>query len=203
MAHAKQVPPEEGGPGWWMPSSRVTQQGRSKAALAVRGDDFYETPKVAVEALLSVERFEGAIWEPACGAGAIVRVLEAAGHEVVATDLVERGVGTARVDFLMEQRLLAPNICTNPPYKLADEFARKALDLGAAKTAMLLRLVWLAGQRRRSLVASCARVWVFSARLPRMHRGDWEGPRIVSSSVDFAWFIWSKDYSEPPTLGWL
>ena len=77
-------------------------------------DDFYETPPEATRALLSVESFEGAIWEPACGRGAISKVLEGAGHEVISTDLMDRGYGENRVDFLMEWRPLAPNIVTNP-----------------------------------------------------------------------------------------
>ena len=30
-------------------------------------DDFYATPAPSTEALLSVEQFEGDIWEPCCG----------------------------------------------------------------------------------------------------------------------------------------
>jgi len=40
--------------------------------------EFYPTPPEATRALLSVECFEGDIWEPACGDGAISKVLEAA-----------------------------------------------------------------------------------------------------------------------------
>ena len=42
------------------------------------------------------------IWEPACGTGNIVEVLRAAGHEVVATDLNDRGCPDSidRIDFL-------------------------------------------------------------------------------------------------------
>jgi hypothetical protein len=47
---------------------------------AERGLDLYETPAPAVHALLGVERFDGSIWEPACGPGAIVRVLRGTGH---------------------------------------------------------------------------------------------------------------------------
>src|SRR5262249_58394798 len=48
--------------------------------LAERSDDLYETPTVAVEALLREERLPHRLWEPACGRGAIVRPLRAAGH---------------------------------------------------------------------------------------------------------------------------
>lgn len=57
-------------------------------------DDFYATPAPSTEALLSVEQFEGNIWEPCCGEGHISRVLEDAGYTVQSTDLVDRGYGT-------------------------------------------------------------------------------------------------------------
>src|SRR5262245_44745737 len=61
-------------------------------AYAERGFDLYETPVVATEALLRAEKLPRKLWEPCCGRGAIVNVLRSAGHEVVATDLVNYGV---------------------------------------------------------------------------------------------------------------
>lgn len=58
---------------------------------ARQADDFYSTPRSAIEQLLGVEAFEGSIWEPACGDGAISRVLQERGHAVISTDLVDRG----------------------------------------------------------------------------------------------------------------
>lgn len=78
--------------------------------------EFYPTPPEAVRALLSMESFEGSVWEPACGDGAISRVLEAAGYQVVSTDLIDRGYGAGGQDFLKSDRPLAKNIITNPPY---------------------------------------------------------------------------------------
>jgi hypothetical protein len=65
---------------------------------------------------LSVEHFEGTIWEPACGDGAISKVLEAAGYDVISTDLIDRGFGQGGVDFLKTTKALGRNIVTNPPY---------------------------------------------------------------------------------------
>jgi hypothetical protein len=113
---------------------------------AERGDDLYGTPAVATEALLRVEpTLPLRIWEPAAGRGAIVDVLRAAGHEVVATDLVDYGEPThfAGRDFLMERQL--PKGCemilTNPPFKIADQFVAHALDL-CPRVIMLLRLAF-------------------------------------------------------------
>jgi hypothetical protein len=45
-----------------------------KTHIVLRADhDYYPTPPEAVRALLGVEQFEGTIWEPACGDGAISR----------------------------------------------------------------------------------------------------------------------------------
>jgi hypothetical protein len=65
-------------------------------------DDFYPTPPEGTQALLAVEKFDGPIWEPACGAGDMSRELAAGGYEVISTDLVDRGYGEARIDFLMD-----------------------------------------------------------------------------------------------------
>lgn len=175
---------------------------RSEGSL--RTDDFHETPRVAVEALLSVETFIGPIWEPACGHGAISDVLIERGHHVISTDLVERGYGLGRVDFLMETIALAPNIVTNPPFKLAAEFADRASELATGKVAFLCRLGWLEGGARRLMFArtELTRLWVFSRRLPMMHRHDYDGPKS-SSAIAFAWFIWDHAHSGPPTIGWL
>jgi hypothetical protein len=69
--------------------------GRSGRIHPIRAPyEFYPTPPEATRALLSVETFDGTIWEPACGRGAISTVLETAGYQVVSTDLVQRDYGT-------------------------------------------------------------------------------------------------------------
>ena len=176
----------------------------ARQAKALRGDDFHETPRIATEALLLVEPFDGPIWEPACGHGAISRVLVEAGHCVVSSDLVERGYGIGRVDFLMELESRAPNIITNPPFKLSAEFAARAVELTTGKVAILCRLGWLEGAKRARLFQTTplARVWVFSRRLPMMHRHGWDGPQSTSA-IAFAWFVWDHAHKGAPTLGWL
>ena len=116
--------------------------------------DFYPTPPEAVRALLSVEQFDGTIWEPACGNGAISRELESHGHRVVSTDLIDRSYGQSGCDFLSaitptRVRLEHPDmrhIVTNPPYSyrrgIADKFVGQALRVTretGGKVAMLLK----------------------------------------------------------------
>lgn len=165
-------------------------------------DDFYPTPPDGTRALLRVEKFSGAIWEPACGQGDISRELESAGYEVVSTDLVDRGYGTPRVDFLMEHQARAPNIVTNPPFKMGEDFARRAIALTTGKVCLLLRLAFLEGIERRELFNSTplCRVWVFSRRLT-MTSGSLNGTK--GGMIAFAWFVWEHGYTGKPSVGWL
>lgn len=166
-------------------------------------DDFYPTPPAATRALLAAETFAPVVWEPACGDGAISKVLEAAGHQVISTDLVDRGFGESRIDFLMEQRLLAPHIVTNPPFKHAQQFVEKALELGATKVAMLLRLAWLEGLERKRMFQSTpiARVHVASKRLV-MGKSGTDFGKGGGGMIAFAWFVWDCSHVGAPHLNW-
>lgn len=178
--------------------------GDSRAKLSDRKDDLYETPPVAVQALLRVEKLDHLVWEPACGPGSIVGVLRAAGHEVIAGDLVDYGcpLSTPGIDFLMETRapMKVECIVTNPPFKLGNEFVEKALDL-CPRVIMLLRLAFLESERRRRILDSghLARVHVFRKRLPMMHRHGWTGPK-AGSGMAFAWFVWDRAHTGPTEL---
>jgi len=184
-----------------------TLSGRRKSQVMVdlenrEKDDFYPTPPEGTKALLSVEKFEGDIWEPACGDGAISKELEAAGYKVHSSDLVARGYGESRTDFLMEYKSRAPNIVTNPPFKMCAEFIRKSLELTTGKVCILMRLACLEGSERREIYDSSplARVWVFSKRLSMYRNGN---PTEYGGMIAFAWFVWEHGYEGKPTLGWI
>ncbi len=169
-------------------------------------DDFFPTPERATRALLAVEAFDGPIWEPACGDGAISKILRGAGYETVDSDLIDRGYGETGIDFLMEWRARAPNIVTNPPFKLAVPFVQQSLRLTTGKVAMLLKIAFLEGQERAGLFASSplARVLVFSRRLAFVPGGSLPSRKLDGGGMmAFAWFIWDHQHRGPPTLGWL
>lgn len=172
--------------------------------LADRGHDLYETPPVAVRALMVAEWLPHRIWEPACGPGAIVRELRAGGHTVVASDLVNYGCEgqMAGADFL--SAATAPDgvdcIVTNPPFKDAGAFVAHALAL-CPRVVMLLRLAFLESERRRPILenGTLARVHVFRNRLPMMHRDGWAGPKTTSTTA-FAWFVWDRSHRGPTAM---
>jgi hypothetical protein len=179
-----------------------------------RGDDLYETPDVAVSALLMCEKLPPRVWEPACGRGAIVRVLESAGHEVVASDIRDYGVrGQVVQDFFEFTDPETRCIITNPPFMHADRFVRHALKLmepARGKVVMLLRLAFYESVRRMDILEfnPLVRIHVFRKRLPMMHRDGWEGKK-GNSGMAFAWFVWdflpfssTKDTTTIDRISW-
>jgi hypothetical protein len=144
-----------------------------------RGLDLYETPPCATEALMRVEQLPHGLWEPAAGRGAIVDVLRARGHTVVASDVADYGFP---LDFVADFRTMleAPAdvecILTNPPFQIVNAFVAHALDL-CPRVIVLARLAFLESTRRTSILEKrgLTRVHVFRNRLPMMHRGGWTG----------------------------
>jgi len=186
----------------------ATETGNKAHALDARRNDLYETPPEAVQTLLAVESLPRLIWEPACGPGAIVAMLRHSGRDVLATDLVDYASphqDHAGVDFLIPGLAESYSregraIVTNPPFKNAPAFVRRALAL-SPYVAMLLRLAFITGTTRKDILdhGHLARVHVFSRRLPMMHRDGWTGPR-ATSATDFAWFVWCRGYNGLPEI---
>lgn len=170
-------------------------------------DDFYPTPPEGVRPLIEflsemlafeLHCYDKDIWEPACGDGAISKVLEKEyDQRVVSSDLVDRGYGETGVDFLMTTKMPAPWIVTNPPYKLANDFVKHGLKLIAndrhsSGMALLLRLSFLEGQKRYKEIFKDnppRDVLVFSKRMT-LWRGDQE--RAGNGTTAYAWFIWYR-----------
>ena len=180
--------------------------------------DLYPTPEWVTEALLKHVTLRGAVWEPCCGDGAMARVLERAGHEVVASDLVDRGFGRGGVDFFECAAL--PDGCraivTNPPYGDGGALARstnsplamqKFVDHALRLTmrangqlALLVRLQWMAGKRASTLISSgpLSRVVVLTKRIKWFERSD----STNAAQHHHAWLFWDCRYGRllPPSL---
>ncbi|PWT80936.1 MAG: hypothetical protein C5B44_04605 [Acidobacteria bacterium] len=166
------------------------------------GPDFFPTPAWATHALIDNEKFQGDIWEPACGDGAMSRVLETTGQKVSSSDLYRRGFGKSGIDFLNTDRMCA-NIITNPPYNAAEGFVAAGLRNANKKFALLLRLAFLEGANRARTIFSMnppCRVWVFSERITFYPAGaEVKG----SGTTAYAWFVWDKDADAGTELKWL
>jgi len=152
-------------------------------------DDFYPTPTNSTLALLEREKFEGDIWEPACGDGAISKLLKQQGYDVYSSDLVDRGYGDAHFDFMNSWRM-HDNIVTNPPFSIGTKFAIHSLHCARKKVAIFQKLTFLEGKERRDKLFSLnmlRNVYVFSER---QAFGDHKGGMLA-----FAWFVFDKEYN--------
>lgn len=166
-------------------------------------DDFYATEPKAVEFLTQLEPLSRDIWECACGQGHISEVLIKKGFNVKSTDLVDRGYGEPGVDFLKQTELFDGDIVTNPPYKYAQEFVEKTLELvkPGHKVCMFLKLQFMESNSRRELFLKNPpkTVWVACARLKCGKNGNF---KETSHLLAFAWYVWEKGFDGNTTLKW-
>lgn len=165
--------------------------------------DLYSTPTWVTESLLGyIDARPGTVWECAAGPGAMVRVLT--GRFVVLATDVAKGE-----DFLQARVLPDPSIrtiITNPPYKLADQFVRHALQLtrpfGGA-VAMLLSTNFDHAGGRADLFRDCP---AWSRKIMLTRRIVWfveaNGKPKSSPSENHAWFVWDWRHAGEPRISY-
>ena len=167
-------------------------------------DDYYATEPRAVELLLEKEKFCNHILEPFCGEGHISKVLEKNGYEVDSSDIVDRGYGRVE-DFFNLKYAPDTDIITNPPYKIAIDGVKKAIDAidTGHKVAMFLKIQFLEGKERRKFFEENPPkfVYVASSRLNCAKNGEFE--TYKSSAMCYAWFVWEKGYKGEPVIRWI
>lgn len=167
--------------------------------------DYYATDPEALELLMELESFDRNIWECACGEGHLSEVLKAHGHNVKSTDLIDRGYGEGAVDFLKQTEMFDGDILTNPPYRYAQDFIEKSLELipEGKRIIMFLKVQFLEGKRRKELfmLNPPEFVYVSSSRLRCAKNGEFEkyGP---GGAVAYAWFIWRKGFNGETKIRW-
>ena len=173
--------------------------GNSRSA-ARSARDFYQTPYSMTRHLIASEGFDDPILEPAAGGGAIVRVLQEAGHAVEYYDLAG---GT---DFLLEKRRY-PSIITNPPFRRANEFIKKAVRI-ADKIAFLMPVDYLHGLERYREIYSmdCLRpyrIYVF-IRKPMLSESIREDGKYGTGMMVYAWYVWDRLFCRKfPEVRWI
>lgn len=189
----------------------LTQIGSSAHAEHKREkDDFYETPQNAVRNFLDCylkrdkEVLDNTIWECACGEGAISKVLEEYGLEVISTDFVDRGYGTQQDFIIAKAPQMRFDIITNPPFKLINEFLLKAFELvnEGNRVIFLMRLLCLEGKARNKIYAKypIKFVYVHTSRIAcSMPNETGKTPTAIA----YAWFVWQKGYTGDTITRWL
>lgn len=170
-------------------------------------EDYYATEPKAVRLLLEVEKFEGKIWECACGGGHLSEEMKRLGYEVYSTDLIDRGYGDGVFDFIGidNNTMVHYNIITNPPYRFANKFIYRALSImqEGKKLALFLPIRYLEGKERKTLFKKCSpkKIYVSSSRLICALNGNFE--QQTRSAVSYAWFVWEKGFKGNPEISWI
>ena len=184
--------------------------GTKTATKEERGDNLYETAEEATRAILALEQFSATVNEPFCGRGAIVRILETAGYEVLLGDLVDYGTTTRDgvvqdVGDFRQTEGPSDDIVSNPPYgdEMNSCIAHALRVRRPRKMALLLNLNVLAGfddPDRNFYMEECppARIYVMKRRVPMMHRDGWDGNK-ASSQMNTMWVVW--DMQEDGSYG--
>ena len=172
--------------------------------------DFYIEPAWCTELLCQYVTFEGAIHDPACGRGTIPDELKRQGYLATGCDIVNRGWPETDPspgwDYLRDSTDdWHSNICCNPPYRLTEGVVRHALKYTRGKIAMLLRLDFLASQKRHKLFTKHppSLVLVLSRR-PSMPPG-WRDVPATGGMNDYCWIVWGQgpgEWTMPPRIEW-
>jgi hypothetical protein len=164
--------------------------------------DFYPTHPIATKALLTLEPFDGLIWEPTAGQGHAVKAIHDFGLEVIGTDLVEYedrlDFVLSGVDFTTERSLAVArgmqckNIICLPPFKkhLFDPMFENMLQFcseSGGKLALFYLTTLFHADKRIKLMKKYgypSRVYTFAPRVPMA-----EG--VNTGAQDYSWYVWS------------
>jgi len=169
------------------------------------GIDFYPTPPWATKALLDREKFEGLIWEPACGDGMMSKVIEKYyPDKVESTELrTDGGYGQGDVDFLRSKKKYQNNIITNPPFCIAQKFIEHGKQLVNKKIAMLLRTAFLESKGRYNMFQD--KEFPLATMYQFVERVQFAPNKIelTGGLFSFAWFVWEKSYKGNPVIKWI
>lgn len=162
-------------------------------------DDWYVENEWCSKRLFDVEKFEGRVWDPACGLGRVAVAARAAGVDAIASDLRVRGFkGAKTIDFFRcQSSAMQPNIVSNPPFKFADAWVAHALNLSRRKLALLLPTAWVQSNNRSIWLerTPLRTVYLLSPR-PSMPPGTalLAGLKPGQGMTDFCWAVWEHGH---------
>ena len=155
-----------------------------------REDEHFVEPEWVSQRLFDEEKFEGEVYDPACGFGRIVRSAYDAGLEAYGSDLVSRGACTIVIRDFFKHKGRHHNIVTNPPFDRIKEFTLHALKLARRKVAVIMPVArlnaadWLMDVPLR-------RVWLLlrRGRRCRLVTSSRQAGKPPGGKTDYCWLV--------------
>ncbi|MDA9543964.1 methyltransferase [Bradyrhizobium sp. CCBAU 45321] len=189
-------------------------QNISHAVMAQRTEakdsrDDFPTPPWATRALCEhilskSELSRMTCLEPACGRGYMARPLQEYFQVVEAADAYAYGYAPVR-EFLSYPYETNSHdwVITNPPFRLAEEFVLRALNVARQGVAILARTVFLESSGRYETIFSKRPPTAFAQFVERVPMVKGRVDRKASTATGYAWLVWDKRRSGPPLLQWV
>ena len=169
--------------------------------------DMFPTPPWATRALCEglIERGfsldKQTCWEPACGMGHMARPLAEYFEAVFSSDIHDYGHGNVQDFIAPYDGPTADWIITNPPFRLAEQFALTAIKRARSGVALIVRTAFLesVGRYERLFEPHLpAFILQFCERVP-MHRGRLE--QHGSTATAYCWIVWASNEIELSASG--
>jgi hypothetical protein len=158
--------------------------------------DHFPTPPWATRALCEWlggydQLSQLTVWEPACAEGHMSRPLAEYFGGVRSSDVHDYGFGDV-ADFLWPSSIGASYVITNPPFRLAEQFAITALARATHGVALLVRTAFLESAGRFDGLFKLqppSDILQFVERVP-MQKGRLN--RVGSTATAYCWIAWRK-----------
>lgn len=175
--------------------------------------DLYETPTWATELIVErllqdgVLNLTDIITEPCCGAGAISKVLQNKGFNVISSDIQTQSFiyGEKDTDVKQYEDNSCEVVFTNPPYNqmTKENMLADFLRITNDKLILLLNIFYLSSSDRYELLKNSPLkyIYIHSNRVTMYPYGV-EKPKNDGTKM-FAWFVWEKGYSGEPNVRWI
>lgn len=213
---------------WAERAAKVTQN-RSTAVMQRRVEahdslDDFPTPPWATRALCEFLLGEGfdlgemSCREPAANRGHMVKPLAEYFGAVLASDVHDYGAGFPVRDYLFgpaEHLSRTDWTITNPPFRLAEQFIARGLELSRVGAAMIVRTSFLEGQDRCEtlfqkrppafVLQLSERCGMFKGRLMRLGTKFTDAlgvERSAATATSYCWIVWIHG-SDDTRLRWI
>jgi hypothetical protein len=171
-------------------------------------NDFYATNPVALKLFLKeFKELNNCVWECACGEGHLSQELINNGYIVQSTDLIDRGYEsfTEKISFLDCNTKWNGDILTNPPFKLAEEFVEKGMNLieDGNKLILFLKIQFLEGQKRKQMFSKYPLKYVYCHSSRQQCSMNADFVNLKATTQFYAWYVWEKGYKGETILKWI